>query len=122
VNSIRSFTVAILAIAVAVGQTALGASPAFELDAASKQRLFEGAATIKEGDAYSTVVAKLGKPTHDDRLMSKQGNRFVCRSLTYYAVRWTASGVNEIHDEYVDVCLDEKDSVKSVTVKRRAQS
>lgn len=91
--------------------------PSFKLDPVAKAALFEKAKALKVGDHYAQVIGQLGKPTSDDRLVSKQGNKLVCRALTYYAVRWEIRTVNELHDEYVEICLDENDRVKLVQFK-----
>jgi hypothetical protein len=73
------------------------------------------AATLKPGDSLQTVVNLLGSPRSDKRLMRKESNLVIGRSLKYYAVIWQSGLANELHDEYVEVFLDETDHLKSVT-------
>ena len=112
----------ILLIAATVGvnaeaQTALSKHPSFQLDAQAKRALVEKATTLKPGDSYESVTNKLGAPTHDKQLARKESSRVIGRSLTYYAVIWEAGLVNELHDELVDVFLDERDRVLSVRIR-----
>jgi hypothetical protein len=101
----------------AASQTSSSHHPYFQLDAPSQRALVAKAATLKPGDSYQTVVNLLGLPKSDQRLMRKESNRIIGRSLKYYAVIWESGLVNELHDEYVDVLLDETDHLKSVTVR-----
>ena len=101
----------------AASESASSNHPSFQLDAQSKRTLVEKAATLKPGDSYQTVVNLLGTTKFDRRLMRKENNRVIGRSLKYYAVIWQSGSVNELHDEYVDVLLDDMDHVKSVTVR-----
>jgi len=87
------------------------------MDAQAKRALMDKAATLKHGDSYQTVVKLLGAPKSDTGLVRKEDNRVIGRSLKYYAVIWELGSVNELHDQYVDVFLDETDRVKSVTVR-----
>jgi len=114
----------ILLVAAAVGvsagaQTASPKHPSFQLDAQAKRALVEKAAAIKPGDSYQSVTNRLGAPTFDQRLATKQNNpmRVIGRSLKYYAVIWETGLVSESHDELVDVLLDERDRVLSVRIK-----
>jgi hypothetical protein len=91
--------------------------PSFELDASAKRKLVERAATLKVGDSFQTVTNALGVPTVDQRLARKESSRVIGRSLKYYAVIWERGLVNELHDELVDVMLDEKNRVRSVRIK-----
>jgi len=94
-----------------------GQQPAFQLDAAAKRKLVEKAMALKVGDSFQTVTNALGKATHDQRGTTKESGRFISRSLKYYAVIWERGLVNELHDELVDVTLDEKDRVRSVRIR-----
>ncbi len=91
--------------------------PSFQLDAQAKRLLVSKATSIKPGDSYQSVIKKLGKPTHDEKLAQKESDRIVGRNLSYYAVIWKDGLVNELHDELVDVFLDEHDLVKSVHIR-----
>ena len=94
-----------------------GQQPAFQLDAAAKRKLVEKAMALNVGDSFQTVTNALGKPTHDQTGRTKETGRFISRSLKYYAVNWERGLVNELHDELVDVTLDEKDHVLSVRIR-----
>jgi hypothetical protein len=50
-------------------------------------------------------------------MMRKESSRVVGRSLSYYAVIWQSGLVNELHDELVEVYLDEHDLVRSVHIR-----
>src|SRR5713226_1381721 len=102
-------------------QTALPKQPFFQLPVQAKQTLMEKAETLRSGDSYQTVVSRLGAPTYDQVLMRKENSRIIGRSLRYYAVIWESGLVNEIHDELVDVILDEKDRVRSVHIKVKVE-
>lgn len=91
--------------------------PSFQLDAAAKRKLVEKAAALKVGDSFQMVTNALGKPTHDQTGRTKETGRFISRSLSYYAVMWERGLVNELHDELVDVTLDEKDRVRAVRIR-----
>ena len=114
----------ILLIAATVGMSAEAQitppkHPSFQLDAQAKRALVEKATAIKPGDSYQSVTNRLGAPTFDQRLATKQNNpmRVIGRSLKYYAVIWETGLVSESHDELVDVFLDEHDRVRSVSIR-----
>jgi hypothetical protein len=90
--------------------------PSFELDAKAKRTLVERAVVLKLGDSYQSVTNKLGIPTYDQELARKDG-RVIGRSLKYYLVRWETGLVNELHDELVDVFVDEQGRVRSVLIR-----
>lgn len=119
----RARTIALILVAVAsVGAAATSMRPQhpyFQLDAPSKKALVEKAKAIKLGDSYQSVVSVLGKPTFDNRLMRKENNGVVGRSIKYYAVIWQSGSVNELRDELVNVFFDDSDRVKSVTIRVR---
>ena len=98
-------------------QTGSPKRPSFQLETQAKRALVEKAASLKAGDSYQTVTNKLGIPTHDQRFARKESSRVIGRSLKYYAVVWESGLVNEIHDEFVDVSLDERDRVRSVRIR-----
>ena len=79
--------------------------------------MVEKAITLKVGDSFQTVTNTLGVPTKDQRLARKEDSRAIGRSLKYYAVIWERGLVNELHDELVDVTLDERDRVRSVRIR-----
>jgi hypothetical protein len=91
--------------------------PFFQLDASAKRKLVEKALTLKVGDSFETVTNTLGAPTFDQKLVRKERNEVIGRSLKYYAVVWERGLVNELHDELVDVMLDETDRVRSVLIR-----
>lgn len=91
--------------------------PSFRLDASAKRKLVEKAMALKVGDSFQTVTNALGKPTYDQIGRTKESGRFISRSLTYYAVIWGRSPVNELLDELVAVTLDEQDRVRSVRIR-----
>jgi len=103
----------------AEAQTASPNHPAFQLDAHAKRALVENALTLKPSDSYESVTNKLGMPTYDQHLATKQNNprRVIGRSLKYYAVIWKTGLVSEGADQYVDVFLDENDRVRSVSIR-----
>ena len=90
--------------------------PSFQLDASAKRKLVERATALKVGDSFQTVTNTLGAPTFDQKLARKESSRVIGRSLKYYAVIWERGLVNELHDELVDVTLDEHDRVRSVRI------
>jgi hypothetical protein len=98
-------------------QTPAPKNPFFQLDARAKRALVEKASTLKPGDSYQSVTDRLGAPTHDQKIARKEGSRVVGRSLSYYAVIWQSGLVNELHDELVEVYLDERDLVRSVHIR-----
>ena len=51
--------------------------------------------------------------------MRKESNQIIGRSLKYYAVIWESGLVNEIHDELVDITLDENKRVRGIDVNVR---
>ncbi len=91
--------------------------PWFQLDAHAKRVLVEKAVAIKPGDSRDSVIAKLGKPTRDERVAPKQSSRVTGRHLSYYAVIQEQDLVNELMDEYVEVVLDERNRVRSVHIR-----
>jgi len=91
--------------------------PSFQLDAKAKRLLVEKAAALKPGDSYQSVTNRLGTPTYDKALARKEDSKVIGRSLKYYVVRWETGLVNEHHDELVDVFLDERDRVRSVSIR-----
>ena len=91
--------------------------PAFQLDPKAKRFLVEKAVALRPGDSFQSVTNKLGAPTYDQALARKEDSHVVGRSLKYYAVRWEAGLVNELHDELVDVFLDERGRVRSVSIR-----
>ena len=91
--------------------------PSFQLDTSAKRKLVEKALALKVGDSFQTVTNALGKATSDQTGTTKESGRFISRSLKYYAVIWERGLVNELHDELVDVTLDEKDRVRSVRIR-----
>lgn len=101
----------------AEAQTPAPKHPFFQLDAQAKRALVKKASTLKPGDSYQSVTDRLGAPTHDQKMMRKESSRVVGRSLSYYAVIWQSGLVNELHDELVEVYLDEHDLVRSVHIR-----
>jgi hypothetical protein len=91
--------------------------PSFQLDASAKRKLVEKAMALKVGDSFQTATNVLGKATYDQTLSTKQSGRFIARCLSYYAVIWERGLVNELHDELVEVTLDQKDRVRAVRVR-----
>lgn len=91
--------------------------PSFQLDASAKRKLVEKATALKVGDSFQTVTNALGVATFDQRLARKESSRTVGRSLKYYVVIWERGLVNELHDELVDITLDERDRVRSVRIR-----
>jgi hypothetical protein len=91
--------------------------PSFQLDAKAKRLLVEKAVALRPGDSYQSVTNKLGTPTYDQVLARKEDSHVVGRSLKYYAVRWETGLVNELYDQLVDVFLDERDRVRSVSIR-----
>ena len=91
--------------------------PSFQLDASAKRKLVEKAIALNLGDSFQTVTNALGKPTYDHTGRTKESGRFVSRTLSYYAVIWERGLVNELHDELVDVTLDEKDRIRSIRIR-----
>jgi hypothetical protein len=91
--------------------------PSFQLDAGLKRALVEKAVTVKRGDSYEVVLDKLGKPSRDEPLIRKEDQRYVGRSLKYYALIWETGLVNELNDELVDVFLDESNHCHSVYIR-----
>jgi hypothetical protein len=79
--------------------------------------LVEKAVALKPGDSYQNVTNKLGTPTYDQVLAKKANRRSLGRSLKYSVVTWEAGLVNELSDELVDVVLDERDRVRSVSMR-----
>lgn len=91
--------------------------PWFQLDAHAKRALTEKAATVKAGDSYESVIRKLGKPTHDEKLARKESDRVIGRALRYDAVIQEQDLVNDLMDEFVEVFLDERNRVRSVQIR-----
>jgi hypothetical protein len=91
--------------------------PSFQLDAPAKRKLVEKAMALRIGDSFQTVTNALSKPTYDQTDRTKERGRHISRSLKYYAVIWELGLVNELHDELVEVALDEKDRVRSVRIR-----
>ena len=91
--------------------------PSLQLDASAKRKLVEKATALKVGDSFETVTNALGTPTFDQKLARRKSSRVVGRSLKYYAVIWERGLVNELHDELVDITLDERDRVRSVRIR-----
>jgi hypothetical protein len=89
----------------------------FLLDSSAKRKLVEKAIALKPGDSFQTVTNSLGAPTFDQKLVKKESDEFVGRSLKYYAVIWKHGLVSELHDEYVDVFLDKKYHIRSVHIR-----
>jgi hypothetical protein len=94
-----------------------GQVPDYRRDAAATRVLVERAVSIKSGDPKSAVLAKLGAPDADRVLMKKERPEVVGHTMTYEIVKWKRGLVNEITDEYVEVWLDPKFLVKSVTIR-----
>src|SRR5258707_758548 len=101
----------------AEAQTTSPKRPFFQLDAQAKRPLVEKATTLKPGDSFQSITNKLGTPTHDQQLARKETGSIIGRSLSYYAVIWKAGLVNKLHDELVDVWLDDRDRVRSVHIR-----
>lgn len=110
----RTLAVLILLLAIA-GRTEQ--HPSFQLEASAKRKLVEQAMALKIGDSFQTVTNALGTPTFDQKLARKESSRTIGRSLKYYAVIWERGLVNELHDELVDITLDERDRVRSVRIR-----
>ena len=91
--------------------------PSWTLSAAEKRKLVSRAAKLKVGDSYETVIAVLGKPTEDRRLMPKGSSVSHGRLLRYQAVIWESGLVNEYHDEYLSVVLDTKNAIREISVR-----
>jgi hypothetical protein len=108
---------ALFVLLLAVAARAEQQHPSFQLDASAKRKLVEKAAALKVGDSFQTVTNALGAPTFDQTLARKESSRTIGRSLKYYAVIWERGLVNELHDELVDVTLDERDRVRSVRIR-----
>jgi len=117
---VKIFILSLLFMSTAVlahAQTKASTRPSFRMDMSSKHKLVEKAGALIRGDSFQTVIGALGKPTFDLPLVRKEDGRKIGRSLKYYAVVWETGLVNELHDELVDVALDENDRVRSVLIK-----
>lgn len=90
----------------------------FELDARQRSELLGKLRNVKVGDDYRTVIAKLGQPTHDQRLVTKDG-RFKARVLSYYLKRWKKNLVNEQRDQLIRLELDQSEIL--VRIKSKLQ-
>jgi hypothetical protein len=75
------------------------------MDAAKEATFRTALRNIKIGDSYANIVAALGKPDHDQNLLTKD-RKFVARVLTYDVKVWEQGLVNENNDRRVRFELD----------------
>ncbi|HVM63016.1 MAG TPA: hypothetical protein VMV72_19310 [Verrucomicrobiae bacterium] len=80
----------------------------FEMDAARQAKLRAAVQGLTIGDDDQKIVAALGKPDYDQKLVKKDG-QFVVRVLKYYVKRWEKDLVNENKDRRVRLELDAND-------------
>lgn len=91
--------------------------PYFSMSNIEKRKLLENVNNIKTGDTYESVISILGKPTYNQIAMRKENTEKIGRHLSYYAVKWEKDLVNEIHDQFVLISLDNTDRVENIYTK-----
>lgn len=86
----------------------------------AETKLLRKVRSLKTGTSVEEVKAIVGEPTEDQMLIGKKGE-FRARELRYY-IRKLDTGVNEIHDRYVNLYFDKNNKLMSIGYKLTDQS
>ena len=81
--------------------------PSWQLGKNQRDQLLKAVQRIRLGDSRSEVLKLLGPPTNDYRASTDRwpSKRFHC--LVWYISIWNKTPVNELHDELIQVYLDD---------------
>lgn len=83
-------------------------------------KLLERSRSLERGDSYDKIVKVLGPPTYERNMADKgparaDGRNFKAgKNLKYYFKKFRKNLVNELHDSYLEVLLDDNDKLISV--------
>jgi hypothetical protein len=70
--------------------------------------------SLELGDPIEAITNRLGLPSIDQVLATKEEGRFVCRWIRYDVVRYREDEVNDVRDRYVVFVLDENNNVREI--------
>ena len=79
-----------------------------------QQTLLQGVSELKIGDLRPDVIKRLGPPSDDRKLLSKERGEFRGRLVTYSIKIWKRDLVNEKYDRFVKLQFDTDDRLVNI--------
>ena len=84
----------------------------------SRQReLRQKVSELKHGDLRKDVISRLGPPTHENIIYSKEKGEFRGRTLLYYLKIWEKDLANEKYDRFIMLRFDPADHLTKIVQK-----
>src|SRR5687768_9204348 len=86
----------------------------FAMEQDCQQTLLQGVSELKIGDLRPDVIKRLGPPSDDRKLLSKERGEFRGRLVTYSIKIWKRDLVNEKYDRFVKLQFDTDDRLVNI--------
>ncbi len=89
----------------------------FVMDEAKQRELLQKLSQMRLGESRANVIRKLGTPSHDREIRTKERGEFRGHLVTYYIKIWDKELVNTKHDRFVMLRFDTNDSLTKIIKK-----
>lgn len=86
----------------------------FVMDDARQEELLHKLSQFKLGDSRTKVIASLGAPSDDRKILTKESGEFRGHLVTYYVKIWEKDLANEKHDRFVKLRFDTNDHLVKI--------